>query len=80
MPPVVNCQYEDLKRDPVTEIQRIYKELGREYTKEFDDKLQEKWKAMKTNVPASHSLEGTGVTEDAVRIACKPYCDKYYRM
>jgi len=76
--PVVHCQYTNLKRDPIAEIQRIYNELGREFTPEFKEKLELKWQQSKQYHPSPHSLEGTGITGDAIRAAFKPYYEKYF--
>lgn len=82
-PTVIHCQYDNLIADPVGEIERIYKDLGREFTPEFSERIKQymeesKEKRKNKKIPYSHSLDGTGLSREEIELEFKPVLDVYH--
>lgn len=82
-PTVIHCQYDNLIADPIGEIERIYKDLGREFTPEFSERITKymevsKEKRKTKTVKYSHSLEGTGLSRDEIENEFKPVLEAYH--
>jgi len=78
-PQVVHCHYQDLKRDPVEAIRKMYAEMGRKFTPKFEANLHQRFAEMEhihKQSPYSTSLEGTSLTRDDILDAYSYYLKK----
>lgn len=77
-PQIIHCRYSDLKKDPEGYIKKIYLQLGRPFTPQFESNLKERIRKMEEQhraVPYSHSLADAGLKEEQVMRSYSHYLE-----